>query len=96
MIKSFRCKHTEALYNGKRAARFANIETVATRKLQMLDDAAALIDLKVPPVNRLEALKDDRAGQHSIRINDQWRMCLVWTKSGPEQVEIVDYHLDGD
>ena len=92
MIKSFRCKNTEALYNGKRAARFANIETVATRKLQMLDDAAALIDLKAPPANYLEALKGDRAGQHSIRINNQWRVCFVWAKSGPEQVEIIDYH----
>lgn len=92
MIRSFRSKHTEALYNGKRVARFANIETVATRKLQMLDDAAALDDLKAPPANRLEALKGDRAGQHSIRINDQWRICFMWTKNGPEQVEIVDYH----
>jgi toxin HigB-1 len=65
---------------------------VATRKLQMLDDATALQDLKAPPANRLEALKGERKGQHSIRINDQWRLCFVWTGVGPERVEIVDYH----
>jgi proteic killer suppression protein len=68
------------------------MENVAQRKLQMLDDAAELRDLKSPPGNRLEALSGDRAGQHSVRINDQWRVCFVWTDAGPEDVEIVDYH----
>lgn len=92
VIRSFRCRDTETLYNGKRVARFANIERVATRKLQMLDDATTLQDLAAPPANRLEALKGNRRGQHSIRINDQWRLCFVWTDGGPERVEIVDYH----
>jgi len=92
VIRSFRCRHTEALFNGKRVARFAGIERVATRKLQMLDDATALRDLAAPPANRLEALKGSRRGQHSIRINDRWRLCFVWTDAGPERVEIVDYH----
>lgn len=73
-------------------AKFANLEKAATRKLQMLEDAAELRDLMAPPANRLEALKGERKGQHSIRVNDQWRICLVWTRAGPEQVEIVDYH----
>lgn len=92
MVRSFSSPDTEALHNGKRVARFGNMERVATRKLQMLDDAAALQDLKAPPGNRLEALKGERKGQHSIRVNDQWRICFVWTQTGPERVEIVDYH----
>ena len=92
MIRSFKSRDTEALFNGKRVPRFANYEKVATRKLQMLEDASELRDLKAPPANRLETLKGDRKGQHSIRINDQWRVCFVWTDAGPEQVEIVDYH----
>ena len=92
MIRSFKSPDTEALFNGKRVAKFANIERVASRKLQMLDDASELRDLMAPPANRLEALKYERKGQHSIRINDQWRVCFVWTSAGPEQVEIVDYH----
>ena len=92
MIRSFKCSETQALYDGKRVRRFANIDIVATRKLQMLDDAAELRDLLAPPANRLEALKGDRKGQHSIRINDQWRICFCWGKNGPEDVEIVDYH----
>jgi len=92
VIRSFNSPDTEALYGGKRVPRFANIERVATRKLQILEDAVALQDLKSPPGNRLEALKGDRKGQHSIRVNDQWRICFVWTEAGPERVEIVDYH----
>lgn len=92
MIRSFKSPETEALFNGRRVARFSNLEKAATRKLQMLDDAVELSDLMAPPANRLEALRGDRKGQHSIRINDQWRICFVWTAAGPEQVEIVDYH----
>ena len=91
-IRSFRCATTEALFDGKSPRRFRNIEAVAQRKLQMLDDAVELRDLKSPPGNRLEALIGNRAGQHSIRINDQWRVCFTWTKMGPQGVEIVDYH----
>ena len=91
-IRSFRSADTEALFEEKSPKRFRNIQSVAQRKLQMLDDAVELRDLKSPPGNRLEALSGDRAGQHSIRINDQWRVCFVWTKAGPENVEIADYH----
>lgn len=91
-IRSFRCADTEALYDGKKSRRFRNIEAVAQRKLQMLDDAEELRDLASPPGNRLEVLSGNRAGQHSIRVNGQWRVCFVWTAAGPENVEIVDYH----
>jgi proteic killer suppression protein len=92
MIRSFACRDTEHLAARTRVRRFVNIERVALRKLTMLDAAAVLDDLRVPPGNRLEALKGDRAGQHSIRINDQYRICFVWKKDGPHDVEIVDYH----
>ena len=92
MIKSFRCAETEALAGGDRVKRFANIADVARRKLRQLEIAGRLDDLRVPPGNRLEALKGNRAGQHGIRINDQWRLCFRWTTSGAEDVEIVDYH----
>lgn len=92
MIRSFKCSDTERLFRRLRVARWANIETVARRKLNQLDAAGALRDLSSPPGNMLEALKHDRRGQHSIRVNDQWRVCFVWTPRGPEQVEIVDYH----
>ena len=91
-IRSFRCADTEALYQGLRPRRFRNIEATAERKLQMLDAAQELKDLRAPPGNRLEALVGDRAGWHSIRINDQWRVCFVWTGSDADNVEIVDYH----
>lgn len=91
-IRSFLCAETESLYEGRRPRRFKNIESVAQRKLQMLEDAVELRDLASPPGNRLEALKDDRKGQHSIRINEQWRVCFVWSEAGPQNVEIVDYH----
>ena len=91
-IQTFLCADTQALYENKRPKRFRNIETVAQRKLQIIDNAEELRDLASPPGNRPEALQDDRKGQHSIRINDQWRVCFVWTVAGPKNVEIVDYH----
>lgn len=91
-ILSFKCKDTRNLFEGKRSRRFANIETVAMRKLAMLNRAAVLEDLRIPPNNHLEPLQGDRAGQHSIRVNRQWRVCFVWTANGPTNVEIVDYH----
>jgi proteic killer suppression protein len=92
VIKAFRCKDTETMFKGARVARFATIQPVAMRKLAMLNQAGRLDDLRVPPGNRLEALKGDRTGQHSIRINDQWRVCFRWTEGDAEDVEIVDYH----
>ncbi len=83
---------TEALFNRNRVRRFINIETVARRKLEQLNQAGRLNDLHIPPGNRLEALKGNRSGQHSIRVNDQFRVCFRWTEGGPEDVEIVDYH----
>lgn len=92
MITSFKCVDTEALSKGTQVRRFANIAVVARRKLRQLEIATQLQDLRVPPGNRLEALKGDRAGQYSIRINDQFRLCFYWTATGAEDVEIVDYH----
>lgn len=92
MIKSFRCTETQALYETGKSKRFGAILKVATRKLTQLDAAATLEFLRSPPGNRLEALSGDRKGRYSIRINDQWRVCFRWTSSGPEDVEIVDYH----
>ena len=92
MIRSFRCKDTERLFNREPVRRFKAYESVARRKLEMLDAAHRLEDLRVPPGNRLEALSGDRKGQHSIRINEQWRICFVWRDGGADQVEIVDYH----
>lgn len=92
MTLSFADKQTEALAEGKSVRRFATFEGVALRKLRQLEIAARLDDLRVPPGNHLERLKGNRAGQMSIRINDQWRICFRWTSAGPEEVEIVDYH----
>ena len=92
MIRSFRDKKTERLFAGESVKDFSGIRNVAERKLTMLDSAADLKDLLAPPGNRLEKLKGDRAGHHSIRINDQWRICFVWRADGPHEVEITDYH----
>jgi proteic killer suppression protein len=92
VIVSYRDPDAEALAQGRRVRRFTAFESVARRKLRQLEIAGRLDDLRVPPGNRLEALKGDRAGQHSIRINDQYRVCFRWTAAGPEEVEIVDYH----
>jgi proteic killer suppression protein len=92
MTLSFRCADTEALAHGRRVKRFVNVESVARRKLRQLQIAGQLEDLRVPPGNRLEALKGDRAGQYSICVNAQFRVCFRWTAAGAEDVEIVDYH----
>jgi proteic killer suppression protein len=92
MIHSFTCVDTEALFRSQVVPRFKNMERVARRKLLQLHAATDLISLRVPPGNQLEALKGNRAGQHSIRINEQWRVCFVWTAQGAVDVEIVDYH----
>ena len=92
MIKSFRCPDTQALFETGKSRRFSGIANIATRKLTQLDATETLDFLRAPPGNRLESLKGNRAGQYSIRINDQYRLCFAWPDTGPEQVEIVDYH----
>ncbi|MDD5028672.1 MAG: type II toxin-antitoxin system RelE/ParE family toxin [Rhodoferax sp.] len=92
MIRSFTCADTEALFHSLAVARFKNIERVARRKLLQLSAATEINSLRIPPGNMLEVLKNDRKGQHSIRINDQWRICFVWHDDGAYRVEIVDYH----
>ena len=93
MINGFATKETEKIWRGEFLRKLPRgIQQIALRKLFMLDKAQSLNDLRIPPANRLEALKDDRKGQHSIRINDQWRICFIWADSGPSAVEIVDYH----
>ena len=92
MILGFKCKDTQKLFDGVRVKRWVNIEGVALQKLAMLNRAGALTDLKIRPQNKPEALKKDRRGQYSIRINDQWRVCFRWTLNGPKDVEIIDYH----
>ena len=92
MIRTFKCDDPRALSNGERVKRFATIATIARRKLRQLEIAARLDDLRIPPGNRLEALKGDRVGQYSIRVNDQFRVCFRWTPAGAEDVETVDCH----
>jgi proteic killer suppression protein len=92
VIQSFKGKDAKDLWIKRSAPKLGGIQAVALRKLAMLHAAADLNDLRIPPANRLEKLKGDRAGQHSIRINDQWRVCFVWEAAGPRDVEIVDYH----
>jgi toxin HigB-1 len=92
VIVSFRDSDTKAIANGTRVKKFASFESVARRKLRQLEIAGRLEDLRVPPGNRLEMLRGDRSGQYSIRINGQFRVCFRWTRVGPEDVQIVDYH----
>ena len=93
MIASFRDKETATVWTGQRSRRLPwDIQAPALRKLRLLNNARRLADLRVPPANRLEALKGQRSGQHSIRINDQWRICFIWREGHAHEVEIVDYH----
>lgn len=92
MIRSFACADTEALFNSRAIARFRNIERMARRKLLQIHAVTELASLRIPPGNRLEQLKGNRKGQHSIRVNDQWRICFRWKSDGAHDVEIVDYH----
>jgi len=93
MIQSFKTAMTQEVFEGRTPRRFpADLVSVTRRKLAQLDAASVLEDMRVPPGNRLEALSGDRAGQHSIRVNDQYRICFTWGAHGPEEVEFVDYH----
>ena len=93
MIKEFKCRETEKVFNGLRSTKLpVNIQQVARRKLRMLNNALELNDLRVPPANRLELLKGRRRGQHSMRINDQYRICFIWNNGHVKSVEIIDYH----
>lgn len=93
MIISFASRETELIWSGRRSRKLpGDIQQVALRKLRLLNQARTLSDLHIPPANRLEALRGTREGQHSIRINDQWRVCFVWSANGASDVEIVDYH----
>jgi proteic killer suppression protein len=92
MIRTFSCKKTERLFNRERVREFVNIAVVAQRRLLALNNALALTDLRIPPSNRLEALREDRQGQHSIRINDQYRICFTWKEDGPHDVEITKHY----
>jgi proteic killer suppression protein len=92
MIKSFRCKHTEALYQGQRVRKFESFIAQAEKRLEILDNAKAISDLVALPSNRFEALRGGRAGQYSIRVNQQWRVCFEWKDTDAYNVEIVDYH----
>ena len=93
MIRGFSSAETELIWSGHRSRKLPpDIQSVALRKLRLLNQAQVLQDLRVPPGNRLESLRGNRSGQHSIRINDQWRICFTWQDGGPSNVEIVDYH----
>ncbi len=92
MIRSFRDRETRRFFEGQRVAAFQSFARQPVRRLVLLDSAETLGDLAALPSNRLEALRGDRAGQHSIRINTQWRVCFRWTEDGPHDVEVVDYH----
>ena len=92
MIQSFACNETHALFITRRSRRWSGCDTVALRKLDQLEAALSLNDLRVPPGNRLEALAGDLSGRHSMRVNDQWRVVFAWKADGPHDVEIVDYH----
>jgi proteic killer suppression protein len=92
MIHSFTCPDTERLFHSLAVPKFRNIERIARRKLLQLHAATELASLRIPPGNRLEALKGNRRGQYSIRVNDQWRICFTWREDGAHGVEIVDYH----
>ncbi|HEV2989040.1 MAG TPA: type II toxin-antitoxin system RelE/ParE family toxin [Candidatus Angelobacter sp.] len=92
MIRTFRCKDTERLHLRESSVRFRSIERTAQRKLRQLHSAVVLHDMSSPPGNHLEALQGDRRGQHSVRINDQWRLCFRWDNGDAYEVEIVDYH----
>ncbi len=93
MIKSFKCRETERIFNGLFFRRLPNnLQRIAARKLEMLHAASQLKSLKIPPANRLEKLKGKRSGQHSIRINDQWRLCFTWKNGDAYDLEIIDYH----
>jgi proteic killer suppression protein len=93
MIQSFADEETALIWSGRRSRRLPfDMQATALRKLRLLKQARALSDLRVPPGNRLEGLKGERAGQYSIRINDQWRICFMWREGGPADVQIVDYH----
>jgi len=92
MIKAFKCRETEKVFNRKRSRKFGNISRIALRKLVLLHAAKILDDLKIPPGNRLEALSGNRRGQYSIRVNDQWRICFIWKNGDVYDVEITDYH----
>ena len=92
MIKSFRCAETEKVFHRQNSTKFSGIHRIALRKLLVLDAAETLDDLRIPPGNRLEALRGDRRGQYSIRINNRWRICFRWKGGDSHQVEIVDYH----
>jgi len=93
MIVGFASRETELVWSGVKSRKLpGDIQSIALRKLRMLNQARVLSDLRIPPANRLEALRGNRSGQHSIRINDQWRICFVWSEKGASDVEIVDYH----
>jgi toxin HigB-1 len=93
MITSFKCSETEKIFYGRFSKKLPqDIQLLAARKLTMLHFSKSLMDLRIPPANRLEALSGDRAGQHAIRINRQWRICFEWHDDGVQQVEIIDYH----